>query len=108
MTLKQRPIIAGTMGDAAGVGPEVIVKALLSEEIYTICRPLLVGESVTMSKAIKLLDSPLKLRPIKTLGEVKGDFGTIDLIDLHNLDQKEVILGQICRACGKAAMEYIA
>ena len=108
MTIKQRPIIAITMGDAAGVGPEIIVKALLSKQIYVICRPLLVGEGITMSEAIRSLDSPLKLYPLETAGKVRGQFGTIDLLDLHNLNHKEVISGQVCKACGKAAMEYIA
>jgi 4-hydroxy-L-threonine phosphate dehydrogenase PdxA len=40
MTIKERPIIAITMGDAAGIGPEVIVKALAFGKIYAICRPL--------------------------------------------------------------------
>jgi 4-hydroxythreonine-4-phosphate dehydrogenase len=108
MTIKQRPIIAITMGDAAGIGPEIIVKALLSEQIYSICRPLLVGEGTTMSAMMGLLDSPLKLNPVEKADEVKGQSGAIDLLDLHNLDQKEVIMGEVCRACGKAAMEYIA
>ncbi|MFC1928491.1 4-hydroxythreonine-4-phosphate dehydrogenase PdxA [Chloroflexota bacterium] len=108
MIVKQRPIIAITMGDAAGIGPEIITKVLQLEEIYRVCCPLIVGEGMTMSEAIRLLNSPLKLRPVKALDEVKGEFGIIDLIDLQNLDKKEVILGQVCRACGKAAMEYIA
>jgi 4-hydroxythreonine-4-phosphate dehydrogenase len=107
MTITDRPIIVITMGDAAGVGPEVIVKALSSKKIYDICRPLLVGADVIMSGVIRLLNSPVKLNPIERLGEVKGRFGTIDLLDLHNLDQKEVITGKVCKACGKAAMEYI-
>jgi len=108
MTITDRPIIVITMGDAAGVGPEVIVKALSSKKIYDICRPLLVGADVIMSEAIRLLNSPVKINPIEKVGEVKGRFGTIDLLDLHNLDQKEVIMGKVCKACGKAAMEYIA
>jgi len=50
----------------------------------------------------------LKLHPMKTITELKGQFGIIDLLDLQNLDRKEVVIGQVCRACGKAAMEYIA
>ncbi len=107
MTTKERPIIAITMGDAAGIGPEIIVKALLSEQIYRICRPLVVGEGAIMQEAIKLVNRPLKLHSVKTVAEVESQFGTIDLLDLHNLDRKEVILGQICEACGRAAMEYI-
>ncbi len=107
MTTKERPLIAITMGDAAGVGPEVIVKALLLEQIYSICRPLVVGEGTIMQEAIKLVNRPLKLRPVKAAAEAEGQFGTIDLLDLHNLDRREVTVGQICSACGRAAMEYI-
>ncbi|MFC1864639.1 4-hydroxythreonine-4-phosphate dehydrogenase PdxA [Chloroflexota bacterium] len=107
MTAKERPIIAITMGDAAGIGPEVIVKALFQEQIYSICRPLVVGDGITMQKTINLVNSPLKLHPVKAAAAVEGQSGTVDLLDLHNLNQKEVIMGQICRTCGQAAMEYI-
>ncbi len=108
MNSGERPIIAITMGDAAGVGPEIIVKVLRLEEIYCLCRPLVIGESSLMQEAIKLTNSPLKLNSIDAIGEVKGQFGILDLLDLHNLDLKEVTIGQVCAACGRAAMEYIA
>jgi 4-hydroxythreonine-4-phosphate dehydrogenase len=107
MTIKERPIIAITMGDAAGIGPEVIVKALASEVIYNTCCPLLVGTSAPISEVISLLHSPLTLNPVDGAGEVKGQFGSIDILDLHNLDSKDIITGKVCTACGKAAMEYI-
>ncbi len=107
MNNKQKPVIAITMGDAAGIGPEIIVKALQSKNIYDTCRPLVVGEGRIMSEVIKSLSSPLKLRPARMPDEAKGDFGTIDLIDLHNLDIKDVITGKVCQACGRAAMEYV-
>ena len=108
MTTKERAIIAITMGDAAGIGPEVIVKVLQLEQIYSICRPLVIGEGSVMQEAIKLVKSRLQLHPVKTISELKGQFGVIDLLDLQNLDLKEVITGQVCKACGRAAMEYIA
>jgi len=108
MTDKERPIIVITMGDAAGIGPEIIVKALLSEQVYDICRPLIVGEGVIMQEAIELVNKPPKLRQVKAATEVDGQLGTIDLLDLHNLDRQEVFLGEVCSACGRAAMEYIA
>ena len=104
---KQRPVIAITMGDAAGVGPEIIVKTLLSRRIYDMCYPLVVGDAGAMSEAIRLLESPLRLHPIDKADELQGQYGTIDLLDLHNLDPKDVTIGRVCRACGKAAMEYV-
>jgi len=108
MTTRMKPLIDITMGDAAGIGPEIIVKSLSLEEVYRICCPLVVGEGTTISQTIKLLKSPLKLHTIEKVTEVKGELGNIDLLDLHNLNGAEVILGQICAPCGRAAMEYIA
>ena len=105
---RERPVIAITMGDAAGIGPEIIVKALLSESIYGICRPLVVGEGIIIREAVKLVKRQLKLHAVKMAAEVKGQWGTIDLLDLHNLERGEVVSGQICAPCGRAAMEFIA
>jgi 4-hydroxythreonine-4-phosphate dehydrogenase len=102
-----RPIIAMTMGDASGVGPEVIVKALSSQRIYDMCRPLVVGEGTVISNMVRFLDSPLRLHTIDEVDDLRGRYGIIDLLDLHNLNPEEVITGQVCVACGKAAMDYI-
>jgi 4-hydroxythreonine-4-phosphate dehydrogenase len=108
MTLEARPIIAITMGDAAGIGPEVIAKALAFGKVDSVCRPLVVGESSIMQAAIRLIGRPLKLRPIRSVDEVEGQSGTVDLFDLHNIDPAAVTPGRICPACGRAAMEYVS
>ncbi|MGD1120043.1 MAG: 4-hydroxythreonine-4-phosphate dehydrogenase PdxA [Dehalococcoidales bacterium] len=108
MATPERPIIVMTMGDAAGIGPEVCVKALASPQIYDICRPLLIGTEPVISDVIKLLHSPLKMNPVAGPEEVKGRRGVIDLLDLHNLDRKDIATGKVGAACGKASMEYIA
>jgi len=102
-----RPLIAITIGDAAGIGPEIVVKALLSREVHDICLPLVIGASPVMEDAIKLVTGQLKLHEVSKASEVLGLFGTIDLLDLHNLDRNDVITGQICGACGRASMEYV-
>jgi 4-phospho-D-threonate 3-dehydrogenase / 4-phospho-D-erythronate 3-dehydrogenase len=103
----QKPLIAITMGDAAGIGPEVVIKALMSESIYGICRPLVIGEKSVLQKAIALVKSQAILHPVEGVEEVSSQYGVIDLLDLHNLDEKDVMVGQVCRACGKASVEYI-
>lgn len=108
MTGNRRPIIAITMGDASGVGPEVIVKALRSRQIYDMCYPVVFGAGDVMRHTIKLLGSPLKLHTIDRLDDRHGEYGIIDLFDLQNLNLKDVITGKVCVACGQAAMEYVA
>lgn len=108
MTIKERPVLAITMGDAAGIGPEIIVKALLSRRVYDVCCPLVVGDSDSLSAMVTMLDSPLKLHPIKEISEVRGQLGAIDILDMQNLSQEKIVFGRVDKACGKAAMEYIA
>ena len=101
-----KKIIAVTMGDAAGIGPEVVVKALGDPEVYEICSPLLVGDGGVIEKTIKSLDSSLSLRPVKSVDAVEGRYGVIDILDLQNLHD-DVIMGKVSADCGRAAMEYI-
>jgi 4-hydroxythreonine-4-phosphate dehydrogenase len=105
--VNRKPKIAITMGDASGVGPEVIIKALGSRHIYDICCPLVIGDGDIIDKTIRQLNSPLKLYPVKSIGGRHGQYGEIDLFDLHNLQLKDVKIGKVCAICGKAAMEYI-
>jgi len=107
MANKDRPVIAITMGDAAGIGPEVVVKAIIMDEIQSICRPLVVGEGTIIEEAVKLAKKFLRLHPVETAALAEGLPDTIDLIDLKNLTLGDVIPGQISGACGKAVMEYI-
>jgi 4-hydroxythreonine-4-phosphate dehydrogenase len=108
MNAENRPLIALTMGDAAGIGPEVVVKALSSGGIYRICRPLLVGSGVVMEAVIRSLGCRIQLHPVQKAGEVEGKPDAIDILDLHNLNNDDFIIGKVCRSCGKASMEYIA
>ncbi len=102
-----RPILAITIGDPAGVGPEVVAKSLSSREIYDMCRPFVIGESGTMQAAFDLIKKPLKLHQINKAADTMGKYGTVDILDMHNLNWKEVKYGEISAACGRAAMEFI-
>ncbi|CAG9226559.1 hypothetical protein BGLA2_40046 [Burkholderia gladioli] len=47
------PVIGITMGDASGVGPEVVVKSLAHESVYRQCRPLVIGDARSRSSAAR-------------------------------------------------------
>ena len=107
MAAEKRPILGITMGDAAGIGPEVLAKSLAVKEISDISRPFIIGSSYAMSEAVKLIKKRIKIREISKASEAKGEFRTIDVMDLHNLDPKDITVGKISAACGRASMEYI-
>jgi len=102
-----RPIIAITMGDAAGVGPEIVVRALALEEMYTLCRPLVVGDAGVLACAREMLGLDAGLHPIAEVKAARFEPGTIDVLDLANIDLARLKVGQVSGMAGKAAVEYV-
>jgi 4-hydroxythreonine-4-phosphate dehydrogenase len=103
-----RPIVAVTMGDASGIGPEVIVKAFLNPEIQNTVRPIVVGDARIMKTALKFAKGqPVEVHAVKRVLEAKFQNGVIDVLDLQNLEPSKVKMGQICSPCGKAAIQYL-
>ncbi|MEM2913933.1 MAG: 4-hydroxythreonine-4-phosphate dehydrogenase PdxA, partial [Candidatus Bathyarchaeia archaeon] len=102
-----KPIVGITMGDAAGIGPEIIVKTLSLKEIYEICRPVVIGDSKVIELAAKIVNVTLKVNPILKIEGAKFEFGTIDVVDLDNVDLKALKPGKIDSMAGKAAFQYI-
>ncbi len=103
----KKPIIAITMGDPAGIGAEIAVKALGNEEIYKKSKPVIIGSRCLIDDALKFIPSDLKLNVIKNIEEIKGEFGTIDLIDLNNITLDEFDYGKVSEKAGQASLEYI-
>ncbi|OBX04576.1 4-hydroxythreonine-4-phosphate dehydrogenase [Gallibacterium genomosp. 3] len=101
-----KPILGITMGDAAGIGAEVIVKALADQHLYELAHPLVIGDKKMMTRAIELLKSPLKLRVISELKGFSSEYGYIDLVDLDNLPA-DLPFAQVDPRAGCAAYEYI-
>ncbi|MEM2110291.1 MAG: 4-hydroxythreonine-4-phosphate dehydrogenase PdxA [Candidatus Bathyarchaeia archaeon] len=102
-----KPIVGITMGDAAGIGPEIIVKTLSLKEIYEICRPVVIGDSKVIELAAKIVNVTLKGNPILKIEGAKFEFGTIDVVDLDNVDLEALKPGKIDSMAGKAAFQYI-
>jgi 4-hydroxythreonine-4-phosphate dehydrogenase len=105
--MDKKPVIGITMGDAAGVGPEVVVKALLNKEIAEACRPVVIGDAGVIAKALKMAGNQAELNLIGDLTLFKYDANRINILDLHNLAEKDFVIGQISAASGKASVEYI-
>ena len=101
-----RPRIAITMGDPAGVGPEVIVKALAHAEVYAQCRPLVIGDRRRLERAGALTRSPLTVRAVSAPHEAAFEPGRIDCIDL-GLVPEALPFGVLSPLAGEAAYRYV-
>lgn len=108
MSIEEKPIIGITMGDPAGIGPEVIVRALSFREIYEVAKPIVIGDSKVLKLALKLTKlKHLNINSIQDVSEAEFRFGTIDIIDLDNVSLRETKIGKISAEAGKASIEYI-
>jgi 4-phospho-D-threonate 3-dehydrogenase / 4-phospho-D-erythronate 3-dehydrogenase len=101
-----KPIIGISMGDPAGIGPEIIVKALLKRLVYAQCKPVVVGDAGVIKQAVDFLNVSLKVNAISRIGYAKCKYGTIDVFDLANFNQK-VAYGVVSAEAGRAAFESI-
>jgi len=102
-----RPIIAITIGDPAGVGPEVTAKALARDEVWDCCRPLVVGDAGLLARAVALVSAPPSLRPIGDVAEARFDPTAPDVLDLRNVDPATLQPGKVSATAGRAAVDYI-
>jgi len=104
---KSRVPIAITMGDAAGIGPEIIVKALEQKSLHRQALSVVVGDAGAMEQALGIAKSALKIHAISDLTQVQDDPQVINVLDLKNIDLKNLKHGKVDPMPGKAAVEYI-
>lgn len=103
-----KPLIAVTMRDPAGVGPEIVAKSLASEEVTDVADCVIVGDRKCMENAIRIVGADLKINVIQKPAEGQYEKGILNLIDLDNVDMDAFAFGKVSGMCGKAAYDYIA
>ncbi|UFT98786.1 4-hydroxythreonine-4-phosphate dehydrogenase PdxA [Radiobacillus kanasensis] len=101
-----RSIIGLTMGDASGVGPEIILKALNHKETYKLAKPIVIGDYSILEREATSLNLGYQFHLINHPAEGKFEQGTIDCIDLKLLG-RELPYGKVSAKAGNAAFHYI-
>ncbi len=99
-----RPIIGITMGDPAGIGPEIILKALDTPNLYAACRPLVLGDRTILESAKKSTGSILRINCVTSTSMGKYTPGVLDLLCLSDLSPS---WGHPCPETGRAMITYI-
>ena len=116
-----RPRIGITMGDAAGIGPEIIAKALTRKDVYSLCEPIVIGSPAILEKACQLIPSVsevcpdrsertatgLKINSINTTKQALALYGTIDVLDVSSISPEEICPGTIDARAGAAAVKAL-
>jgi 4-hydroxythreonine-4-phosphate dehydrogenase len=108
--VQQQPIIAITIGDPCGIGPEVVAKALVMPEVREMCQPLVVGNVQVMRDAFDSLgarDRTFEVREVQGPGDIASSPEVISVLDPHNLNSEDIVIGEASAAAGRASMEWV-
>ncbi|MGQ9682889.1 MAG: 4-hydroxythreonine-4-phosphate dehydrogenase PdxA [Anaerolineae bacterium] len=107
MTVERRPLLAVTMGDPAGVGPEVVVKALANARVRRAARALVIGDAATLRAACEVTGVGLRVDVVESPATARFARGALTALDLHNVDVANLQRGRVSAEAGAAAYAYI-
>lgn len=104
------PLLALTLGDPAGTGPELILKAWAQPEVRALAPLLVVGDAATLERAQRFAGTALRLERVARAAEARAATanGALPVLDLANLDAARFPIGRVDPRCGQAAYEAIA
>lgn len=105
INMSNLPLIAITIGDPAGIGPEIVVKSLSKDLIYGLLRPLVIGDGSLLRQTVSSLGLGMRVNAISNPKEGLYSFGTLDVLDLKNVGS-DLRIGEVQASAGKAAFEY--
>jgi len=102
-----RPLLAVTMGDPAGIGPEIAVRALLSPEVREISRSFLVGDARVFDRALSVCGLSATLNRIAGPEQLADRAGVIDVLHQQTVDPAVLQMGKVQKLGGEAAYAAI-
>jgi 4-hydroxythreonine-4-phosphate dehydrogenase len=103
----ERPRLAITLGDPAGIGPEVVLKALTHDEVYAQADPLVIGDRRVLERTVATLGLPLAIQAVSDVQGATFNPGTVTVLDLDNADPSTFAVGEESAVAGSAAVDYV-
>ena len=103
----KKPLIAVTLGDPAGIGPEIVVKTIADKDLFAEANCIVLGDAKIVKQAIGVTGVDLKVNCVEEPADGDYSEGVLNMIDLDNIDMDKFEYGKVSAMCGKAAFEYI-
>ena len=100
-TPDNKPIIAVSNGDPAGIGPEVVLKALADPELRARCAPVIIGSPELYARDAPLSGAKLLIRSLQTLQEAEGRLGIVEILPFDKLDLSLCPIGNVSAEGGR-------
>ncbi len=102
-----KPIVAITMGDPAGIGPEIVAGTMLDHDLHNICRPFVIGSIRMLQRANEVLKLNLEYNSITEPSEARYEYGTIDVMETGDYDADSIEWGKIQALAGQMSIDWI-
>lgn len=102
-----KPRIGITMGDPAGIGPEIAAKAFHKGDWMTRCRAVVIGDAGVLRQACRFAKVDLRVNAVATPEEARCEPGVMDVIDLKNVDVEHLEMGKVSVQAGEAAFAAV-
>jgi 4-hydroxythreonine-4-phosphate dehydrogenase len=103
--MKMRPQLLLTMGDVAGIGPEIIARAW--PDLLPLCRPVVVGDPRWLSRALELVRSPGRAQVVRQVADAEATTTVLPCLPASDQDLGRVEPGQVSAAAGRAAYDFL-
>jgi 4-hydroxythreonine-4-phosphate dehydrogenase len=107
MAVAERPRLAITLGDPAGIGPEVVLKALMHDDVYAQIDPLVIGDRRVLERTVAALGLPLAISAVSDVKDAAFSPGTVTVLDLGNADPATFAVGEESAVAGSAAVDSV-
>ena len=107
MSKPKSPVVAITIGDPAGIGPEISVATVQEKEVYDECKPFLIGSIPIIERAMKIRNCDFQINKITKPSEAKYEFGTIDVLEPANYDCDSIEWGKVQKLAGQMSYDYV-
>lgn len=105
--MDKKPLLGITMGDPTGIGPEIVAKVLNHDRVYSLCRPLIVGDLEAMRQGLEIAGAPLKINRVEHPKDGIYTPGTMDIYDLRNVKVDQLVHGKPSAMGGEVAYRAI-
>jgi 4-hydroxythreonine-4-phosphate dehydrogenase len=103
----EKPVIGITMGDPAGIGPEIVVKSVLHPETLQVCRPVVVGDQRVVKKALGVFGAGAGMKVLPEISPGLLDPTQVNIYDTADADPDQIETGRASAAGGRAVFEDV-
>jgi len=102
-----KPVVAITIGDPAGIGPEITVDTVRDKKVYEESKPFLIGSIEIIKRAMKIKNCDFEINKIASPSEGKFQYGTIDVLETGNYDCSRIKYGEVQKLAGQMSYDYV-